>query len=87
MKIIPDELKLRYVGKILRGYCNGYFGRDSYHKKTILQIGHRWVVVLENEFDPENECPNYAVFTNTEEMITYLDKWLEESKKLEEEDE
>lgn len=36
------------VGDVLYGYCQGYFGRDSYGEKTVLAIGPDWVVVSEN---------------------------------------
>ena len=53
------------VGKKLYGYCNGYFGRDSYGEKTIIAAGswdgELWVVVKEhwglnfaNGFDKED---------------------------------
>lgn len=40
------------VGTILYGFCNGYFGRDSYGDKRIVAMGKydgdRWVVVSED---------------------------------------
>jgi len=35
------------VGTVLYGFCNGFFGRDSYGKKRIEAIGADWVVVAE----------------------------------------
>lgn len=36
------------VGKLLYGYCNGFFGRDSYDTKRIEAFGVDWMVVREN---------------------------------------
>lgn len=33
------------VGDILHGYCNGYFGRDSYECKRVEALGSDWIVV------------------------------------------
>ena len=41
-----------YVGTILYGYCEGYFGRGSYGDKRIEAIGADWVVVREEAGDP-----------------------------------
>lgn len=32
------------VGDVLYGFCNGYFGRDSYDDKRVEAIGADWVV-------------------------------------------
>lgn len=38
-----------YTGTIITGFCNGFFGRDSYEDKLILASGfingRRWVTV------------------------------------------
>lgn len=67
-----------YIGTILYGYCNGYFGRDSYDDKRIEAVGSDWVVVRE-----ENGMPNFASFSSTEEMEGFIKEW---SKKEEEEE-
>lgn len=33
------------IGRIIYGYCDGYFGRDSHHEKIIIAEGYNWVVV------------------------------------------
>lgn len=33
------------VGMKLYGYCQGYFGRDTYGTKTIEAVGRDWLVV------------------------------------------
>lgn len=39
------------VGDTLYGFCNGYFGRDSYGEKRVVakgtERGKNWVVVFE----------------------------------------
>ena len=35
------------VGDTLYGFCNGYFGRDSYADKQVEAIGSDWVVARE----------------------------------------
>lgn len=37
------------VGDVLYGYCEGYFGRDSYDEKTVEAVGHDWMIVRENK--------------------------------------
>lgn len=41
-------------GTKLYGFCNGYFGRDSYGEKTVIASGTwddvNWVVVTTREF-------------------------------------
>lgn len=32
------------VGEVFEGFCNGYFGRDSYSDKTVEAFGDDWVV-------------------------------------------
>jgi hypothetical protein len=32
------------VGTLLRGFCGGYFGRDSYGTKRVEAVGADWVV-------------------------------------------
>lgn len=56
------------VGRVIHGYCNGYFGRDSYHDKRIEAEGYDWVVVRE---DGE---PNFC-YLDPKEKQELLDKW------------
>jgi len=58
-----------FVGKLLYGYCGGYFGRDSYDVKRIEAIGADWVVVR------ENSRPNFASFESTEKMMKLIKDW------------
>ena len=50
------------LGKKLYGYCEGYFGRDSYEDKTIVAYGCNagkiWIVVEDED--------GYVLFTTFE---------------------
>ena len=46
------------VGKVLYGYCNGYFG-DNYNDKRIEAFGDDWIVVR----DIELGIPLFAGFS------------------------
>jgi len=35
------------VGDILRGFCFGYFGRDSFDDKIVEAMGPDWIVARE----------------------------------------
>ena len=50
------ELK---IGDIFYGFCNGYFGRDSYEDKTVEAIGPDWILVR-----TESDYPDMAYFRN-----------------------
>ena len=54
-EIIMAELR---VGQVLKGFCGGFFGRDSYGAKRIEAIGHDWIVVR------EGDNPNFACTEN-----------------------
>lgn len=41
------------VGSVLHGYAGGYFGRDSYSHKRVEAIGKGWLVVRNEEGEPE----------------------------------
>lgn len=40
------------VGQVLRGFCAGYFGRDSYGDKRVEAVGIDWVVVRTKSGSP-----------------------------------
>jgi len=61
------------VGTVLYGFCNGFFGRDSYGKKRIEAIGADWVVVRE-----EGGQPNFASFAEgweKKDIQELLEEW------------
>ena len=37
------------VGMVLYGYCNGFFGRESYLPKTIEAVGKDWILVRHDD--------------------------------------
>lgn len=66
--------KDKFVGIKIYGFCNGFFGRDSYDDKIVIASGEDWVVgktVREgiNEF---------AQFDDPEEMEDLIGRWTEE---------
>ena len=75
------------IGKILYGYCNGYFGRDDYAKKIIvfetrLAICCRWIdteglYILPSGSD-YSKCLDWLVscrFDTEEEKQKCIDDW------------
>jgi len=42
-QMLPVNLQ-SLIGETLYGFCNGFFGRDSYEAKTIEAIGKDWIV-------------------------------------------
>lgn len=38
------------IGDVLEGFCDGWFGRDSYDDKTVVHVGADYVVVSENSY-------------------------------------
>ncbi len=38
-----------HIGVVLKGFCNGHFGRDSYEDKRVEAIGEDWLVAREVE--------------------------------------
>ncbi len=37
------------IGTILRGFCNGYFGRASYSDKRVEAVGADWIVARDDD--------------------------------------
>lgn len=60
----------KYIGRTLKGFCNGYFGRDSYGDKVIEAEGSDWVVIR------ENRIPKIAIFNDENNKIKMLNEWL-----------
>lgn len=58
------------IGMVLHGYCNGYFGRESYGPKRIEAEGIDWIVVRE-----ESGQPNFAEFETVEIKDRKLEEW------------
>lgn len=65
------------VGKIIYGYCNGYFGRDDYETKVIVfetecSICCRY---LDDEDWRKKGWLNCANFDSAEEKQERIDRW------------
>lgn len=58
------------VGQFLFGFCNGYFGRDSYGRKRIEAEGADWVVVRD-----VNGSPCFTSFASTDTKRQLLEEW------------
>ena len=58
------------LGQILYGFCNGYFGRDSYGEKRIEGIGVDWIVARD-----EDGYPQTATFNKGEDIRKLLSTW------------
>ena len=63
------------IGMILHGYCNGYFGRDSYFAKRVEAFGVDWIVARTKE----SGIPLFAVFANQAQMLLCIKEWTEDS--------
>jgi hypothetical protein len=42
------EAPVIMVGTVLRGFCGGYFGRDSYEDKRVEAVGADWIVARDD---------------------------------------
>lgn len=60
-----------YIGTVLYGYCNGFFGRDSYEDKRIEAIGCDWVVTR----GIESGSPDFCSFKDNTEMLSNIGLW------------
>ena len=67
------------IGKVLYGFCNGYFGRDSYEDKRIEAEGVDWIVARATE---EDYLPEFCSFENEEKKQEYINEWGKEYKEL-----
>ena len=60
------------VGSILYGFCNGFFGRDSYDDKRIEAMGCDWIVARALT---ENAKPSFATFEKSEDLLRHVIEW------------
>jgi hypothetical protein len=67
------DYKDKFVGIKIFGFCNGFFGRDSYDDKIIIASGEDWIVAKNDR--GQNE---FATFDSTNEMWTMIDRWRNE---------
>jgi len=68
-----------FIGQKLYGYCDGYFGRDSYETKRIEGFGIDWIVARESDWSCATEEIEtkilFAEFNSREEMIKLVKRW------------
>jgi len=60
------------IGKVIYGFCNGYFGRDDYETKRIEAEGADWIVARPLD-DPAT--PRFAHFDSELEKDNCLSEW------------
>lgn len=60
--------KDKFVGINIYGFCNGYFGRDSYTDKAIIASGQDWIVAINQR--GETEFASFDPGDDMEELIT-----------------
>lgn len=69
------DMKDNFVGVKIFGFCNGYFGRDSYDDKMIIANGENWIVTKN-----DREQTEFASFDDTNEMKQMIGRWQTEDK-------
>lgn len=58
------------IGEVFTGFCNGYFGRDSYDDKRVEAFGTDWIVCRES-----TGTVVIAVFGDKEERDKAVMRW------------
>lgn len=73
---------MNFIGTKLYGYCNGYFGRDSYEDKTIIAMGCNsgtiWIVCEDEDGDIL-----FASFESKERFDTFIEENTQKDKSVE----
>lgn len=62
--------KDKFVGIRIYGFCNGYFGRDSYDNKIIIASGEDWIVA-----QTEEGLNDFASFEKPDDMELLIKEW------------
>lgn len=68
------------VGRLLYGFCNGFFGRDSYNTKRIEAEGVDWIVARQLTDDA---MPEFAQFKSEDQKLEYIVTWSSEKERKE----
>lgn len=66
------------IGKMIYGFCNGFFGRDDYNTKIIVFETDRAICcryVDCNDYNGLYGCLTVANFENEEEKNNYIKQW------------
>ena len=79
MEIKINELDFKNffeVGDIIKGFCNGYFGRDDYNNKIVIMVKEDLVLFKYIESDTCQEDGKYCEFYgyNTLTISNFLSK-------------
>ena len=67
------------IGRVIYGFCGGFFGRDSYSDKRIEAEGIDWVVARAMQRNAE---PEFASFDSPAEKQHLIDEWASEESRL-----
>lgn len=67
--------KDKFVGITIYGFCDGFFGRDSYEDKKIIASGGDWVVAKGTD-----DITVFATFNNADDMEVLIAEWSKEDK-------
>jgi hypothetical protein len=66
-----NRMSVLRVGLVLRGYCNGYFGRDSYGDKRVEAFGVDWIVARD-----ERGTPQFADLSGHRNVEPLIKEWV-----------
>lgn len=66
-----------YVGLTFAGFCDGFFGRDSYGRRMILAHGDDWLVALNIEGEKKGE-KEYTEFYDAKIMREKIEEWIKQ---------
>ena len=58
------------IGRKIYGFCDGFFGRDSWDDKTIEAEGYDWIVARDSE-----QHAWFRQFRTTDNKQNLIDKW------------
>lgn len=65
----------KYVGNKLYGYCNGFFGRDSYREKIVVFAGKHYIVCEDASGDVY--VASFKGYSE-DEISEFINSWREE---------
>ena len=68
------------IGRLLYGFCNGFFGRDSYGTKRIEAEGVDWIVA--RDVDTYDAKPEFASFPTPEQKEEHIKEWSREKPEI-----
>ena len=66
------------VGKVIYGFCNGFFGRDDYENKIIIAEGDNWIVCKYCD-DLASYRVTFASFNNADQKQLFINAWMTDS--------